>query len=69
MTVSPANCPALVIFVKEISAASHAPNPWLTAMAPKPKLTEKYPIPTGRPRLTPARYSDPLMFLYLNNSS
>ena len=35
------------------------------AMAPKPKLTEKYPIPTGSPRLTPTRYS----FLSINNTS
>ena len=41
ITVSPANCPALVTFVSEISVASHADRPWLTAMAPNPKLTEK----------------------------
>ena len=27
------------------------------AIAPKPKLTEKYPIPTGRPVRMPVRYS------------
>ena len=41
MTVRPANWPALVTFVKEIRVAYHAFRPWLTAMAPKPKLTEK----------------------------
>ena len=29
----------------------------IAAMAPKPKLTEKYPSPTGSPRRTPRVYS------------
>ena len=44
ITPSPANCPALVRFVMEIRAASRARIPWDAARAPKPKLTEKYPI-------------------------
>ena len=41
ITPSPANCPALVRLEAEIRVASQTLSPLETAMAPKPKLTEK----------------------------
>ena len=49
----PANCPALVILVRLVSAAWTMDSPPLMAMIPKLKLTEKYPRAIGTPSLSP----------------
>ena len=53
MRESPANCPAEVTLVMEISAAPHTGTPAATAEMPKAKETEKYPRPMGVPSPSP----------------
>ena len=43
--------------VAEIRMACHTLSPFATAIAPKPKLTEKYPTQTGKPIRIPAQKS------------
>ena len=49
----PANCPALVRFVKDINTAAHKGIPESTAVMPKATETEKYPRHTGKPSRSP----------------
>jgi hypothetical protein len=51
--------------VIEIKIACQMVSPCDTAIAPKPKLTEKYPMHTGIPAFMPARNSLRFMMLSL----
>ena len=53
MTVTPANCPAEVRFVSDMSTASNQVHPASTAMIPNAIETEKYPSAMGIPSLIP----------------
>ncbi len=49
----PANCPAEVRFVMDISTADHHGKPMDTAMIPKENDTDRYPSPMGIPSFNP----------------
>lgn len=53
----PANCPALVRFVKEINTAAQTGIPESTAVMPYATDTEKYPRQMGKPSEKPWRNS------------
>lgn len=50
----PANCPALVTFVRLMKVAKSGEIPACAATIPKVKLTEKYPITIARESLAPS---------------
>ena len=52
---SPANCPAEVRFVIEMSRAPHTGRPPLTAIIPNVKETDRYPSPIGIPSFNPCK--------------
>lgn len=49
----PANCPALVRFVREMKHAAQTGSPPETAIKPKVKATGAYPRPMGNPAFNP----------------
>ena len=53
MTVAPANCPAEVKLVKDITVATNQGSPPLTTDTPKAKDTAKYPSAMGTPSFSP----------------
>lgn len=50
----PANCPALVTFVRLMKVANSGEIPACAATIPNVKLTEKYPITIARESLAPS---------------
>ena len=55
--LTPANCPALVRLVIEMSTADHIGSPESATVRPNAIETEKYPSAIGTPSLTPCKNS------------